>query len=242
MSDLLRIIATTVMFASLAAAIGLAVVVWRRRGLIRTLEVRQGSGLGLSAPVVFDRVAALRAREGISQGGVPMSAGSGSGAAIGVVALAAVVIVAGGFAGWWFLVRGSGGASSDTVVLPGKPSTSALPPDSSVQVPVNPPAIQDRAAYMVAVLNASGTSGAARDRIAPKVETAGYRVGMIGDAGRQDVTTSVVMWRPGQRAVAQNVAKDLGIHLAPPLDGVAASRIGTADVVVVVGRDIANGP
>lgn len=242
MSDLLRIIAITVTFASLAAAIGLALVVWRRRGLIRTLEVRQGSGLGLSAPVAFDRVAVLRAREGISQGGVPMSAGSGSGTAIGVVALAVVVIAAGGFGGWWFLVRGSAGPASGTVALQGKPSTSALPPDSSMQVPDNPPAIQDRAAYTVAVLNASGTSGAARDRIAPKVETAGYRVGMIGDAGRQNVTTSVVMWRPGQRAVAQNVAKDLGINLALPLDGVAESRIGAADVVVVVGRDIANGP
>lgn len=242
MSDLLRITATTVMFASLAAAIGLALIVWRRRGLIRTLEVREGNGLGMSSPVASDRVAALRSRDGISQGGVPMPASGGSGAAVGAIALLAVIVVAGGLAGWWFLLRGGGGSSAGSIALPGKPATGALPPDTSIQVPADPPAIQDRAAYTVAVLNASGTPGAGRDRIAPKVETAGYRVGVIGDAGRQDIRKSVVMWRPGKQAVAQNVAKDLGISLAPPLDGVAASRIGDADVVVIVGRDMAGGP
>ncbi len=241
MSDLLRITAITVMFASLAAAIGLGLVVWRRRGLIRTLEVRQGNGLGMSSPVASDRVAALRSRDGISQGGVPMPA-SGGGGAVGAISLLAVIVVVGGLAGWWFLLRGGGGSSAGSITLPGKPATGALPPDASVQVPADPPAIQDRAAYTVAVLNASGTPGAGRDRVAPKVETAGYRVGAVGDAGRQDVTKSVVMWRPGKQAVAQNVAKDLGISLAPPLDGVAASRIGNADVVVIVGRDMAGGP
>jgi hypothetical protein len=42
--------------------------------------------------------------------------------------------------------------------------------------------------------------------------------------------------------VAQNVAKDLGITSAPPLDGVAVDAIGDADVVVVVGKDAATGP
>ncbi|MEO2140307.1 MAG: LytR C-terminal domain-containing protein, partial [Thermoleophilia bacterium] len=123
-----------------------------------------------------------------------------------------------------------------------KPANGPLGADPDAVVPDDPPAIQDRAAYTVAVLNASGVSGAARTTVAPKVETAGYRVGEVGDANAQDLATSVVMWRPGSQAVAQNVAKDLGITSAPPLDGVAADAIGDADVVVVVGKDAATGP
>ena len=76
----------------------------------------------------------------------------------------------------------------------------------------------------------------------PKVETAGYRLGDVGDAADQDVMTSSVMWLPGKQAVAQNVSKDLGISQAPPLDGISKAKIGNADVVVVVGKDLAAGP
>jgi hypothetical protein len=54
--------------------------------------------------------------------------------------------------------------------------------------------------------------------------------------------TSSVMWAPGKQAVAQNVAKDLGITQAPPLDGISDAKIGEADVVVVVGKDLAAAP
>lgn len=109
-------------------------------------------------------------------------------------------------------------------------------------MPPDPPAIHDDAAYTVAVLNASGVTGAAATTVAPKVEAAGYRVGDVADAASKNQPTSVVRWKPGQQAVAQNVARDLGITQAPPLDGIATSRIGTADVVVVVGNDLAAGP
>ena len=115
-------------------------------------------------------------------------------------------------------------------------------PDPAVQVPQDPPAIQDKAAYTVAVLNASGVTGAAARVVGPKVETAGYRLGEVGDATSQDVLASSVQWRKGKQAVAQNVAKDLNITLAPPLDGIPASKVGDADVVVVVGKDLAAGP
>jgi hypothetical protein len=123
-----------------------------------------------------------------------------------------------------------------------KPASGPLGADPDATVPEDPPPIQDRAAYTVAVLNASGVSGAAADVVAPKVETAGYRLGEVGDANAEDLAKSVVMWRPGQQAVAQNVAKDLGITSAPPLDGVASDDIGEAEVVVVVGKDSASSP
>lgn len=241
-SDWVMISATMVMFVSLLGAFGLLIIAWRRQGMIKGLEARQQNGLGMSSPVATDRVQALAGREGPSQGGVPMPGGTGNGAAIGVIAGVLVLLVAGGFAGWWFGFRDAGSSATAGAPQIGKPGNSPLGADPDAVVPSNPPPIQDRAAYTVAVLNASGVTGAAGDRVAPKVETAGYRVGEVGDANSQQLATSVVMWPEGKQAVAQNVAKDLGITQAPPLDGVAADAIGQADAVVVVGKDQASGP
>ena len=242
-SDWIMITATIVMFVSLFGALGLLLVAWRRKTIIDGLEARAQHGLGSSAPVASDRTQALSGREGISQGGLPMPSSTGNGATIGIIAGVLAIIVVGGFAGWWFVIRGDGSSASTADTAPiTKPANSPLGADPDAVVPENPPAIQDRAAYTVAVLNASGVTGAAADRVAPKVETAGYRVGQVGDANDQDLAKSVVMWRPGKQAIAQNVAKDLGITSAPPLDGVASDAIGEADVVVVVGKDTAAGP
>ena len=242
-SDWIMISATIVMFVSLFGALGLLLVAWRRQSVITGLRAREQHGLGNSAPVATDRLQALSGRDGISQGGLPMPSSTGNGATIGIIAGVLAVIVVAGFAGWWFLVRGNGSSSSTAGTVPiTKPANGPLGADPDAVVPEDPPAIQDRAAYTVAVLNASGVTGAAADRVAPKVETAGYRVGQVGDANDQNLATSVVMWRPGKQAVAQNVAKDLGITSAPPIDGVASDAIGDADVVVVVGKDTAVGP
>jgi hypothetical protein len=222
-SDWVMITATMVMFVSLFGALGLALIAWRRQSMIKGLQAREQNGLGMSSPVATDRVQALAAREGISQGGVPMPSSTGNGALMGIVAAVLVLLLAGGAAVWWFGFRGS--------------ST------SSVSAPqITKPASGPLGADPVAVLNASGVSGAAADVVAPKVETAGYRLGEVGDANAEDLAKSVVMWRPGQQAVAQNVAKDLGITSAPPLDGVASDDIGEAEVVVVVGKDSASSP
>lgn len=239
MSDLQLAIATTVMFASIAAAIGLGMIVWRRQTLIKALDARATAGVGMSAPVATDRSMALRGRTTTSQGDLPRPAGSGSRAGL-ITAFVAVLLI-GGFAGWWFVIRDHGG-SATTTAAQSQAANGPLGPDPATAVPEDPPAIQDKAAYTVAVLNASGVTGAAGSTVGPKVETAGYRLGEVGDAADQDVTTSSVMWSPGKQAVAQNVAKDLGITQAPPLDGISKSKIGTADVVVVVGKDLAAGP
>ena len=239
MSDLQLAIATTVMFASIAAAIGLGMIVWRRQAVIKALGARADAGVGLSAPVATDRSMALRGRQTTSQGDLPRPAGSGSRAGL-ITAFIAVLLI-GAFAGWWFVIRDHGG-SGTTTTTQSQAANGPLGPDPATAVPDDPPAIQDKAAYTVAVLNASGVTGAAGTTVGPKVETAGYRLGDVGDAADQDVMTSSVMWLPGKQAVAQNVAKDLGISQAPPLDGISKSKIGSADVVVVVGKDLAAGP
>jgi hypothetical protein len=241
-SDWVMISATIVMFIALLGAFGLLLIAGRRQRIIRGLQARQQNGLGRSSPVATDRVQALAAREGTSQGGLPMPRSAGNGAVIAVVAGVVVLLLAGGAATWWFGIRDGGSTATAGAPQVGGPANSPLGGDPDAVVPEDPPPIQDRAAYTVAVLNASGVTGAAGDRVAPKVETAGYRVGEIGDANDQQLTTSVVMWPEGKQAVAQNVAKDLGIALAPPLDGVAADAIGEADAVVVVGKDQASGP
>jgi len=238
-SDLQLAIATILMFASIAGAIGLGMVAWRRQAAIKTLDAREAAGIGRSAPVATDRGLALRGRQSTSQGDLPRPAGSGSRAGI-ITAFIAVLLI-GGFAGWWFVLRGGSG-SSGTQAVQSQSANGPLGPDPAAAVPADPPAIQDKAAYTVAVLNASGVTGAAGTTVGPKVETAGYRLGEVGDASTEDVMTSSVMWAPGKQAVAQNVAKDLGITQAPPLDGISDAKIGEADVVVVVGKDLAAAP
>jgi hypothetical protein len=49
------------------------------------------------------------------------------------------------------------------------------------------------------------------------------------------------MFTRGKRRVAWSVAEDLGIKRAPPVDGLTADQYGNADVIVLVGLDIANG-
>jgi hypothetical protein len=239
MSDWVLITASMVMFVSLFGALGLALIAWRRQSVIRGLEAREKDGLGLSSPVASDRVQALSAREGVAQGEAP-PAGSGNAATIGIIAGVIVLLLAGGAAAWWFGFRDTG--STTVVAVNLRTANGPLGTDPDAAVPDDPPAIQDRAAYTVAVLNASGIAGAASTTVAPKVETAGYRLGTVADANEDDLRASVVMWREGTQAIAQNVAKDLGITSAPPLDGVAADAIGGADVVVVVGKDAAASP
>ncbi len=233
-------IATMVMFASLAGAIGLGLVVWRRQGMIKALEGRQAAAAGMSSPVASDRLMALRKRSTTSQGDLAVSAGPTR--LVGIITAFIIVILLGGFVGYWFVMRDQPGTSTTPAAAGGIVGKGPLGPDPATQVPSDPPAILDHAAYTVAVLNASGVTGAADTTVAPKVETAGYRVGDVADAASKNQLTSVVMWKPGQQAVAQNVARDLGITQAPPLDGIATSKIGIADVVVVVGKDLAAGP
>ena len=88
------------------------------------------------------------------------------------------------------------------------------------------------------MLNASGVSGAAANRVAPRVQSAGYTLGVVDNASQQDMPASVVQYVSGRKEVAWNVAKDLGITTAGPVDALSQGRIGTADVVVVVGKDL----
>jgi hypothetical protein len=86
----------------------------------------------------------------------------------------------------------------------------------------------------VIVLNGNGRSGAAADA-ADSVRRFGYTIGTVGNAPRTDFTRTVVMFRDGYRPEAARLAKDLGIKIVGPLDGMRPADLLGAHVALVVG-------
>ena len=148
--------------------------------------------------------------------------------------LVAIAIIAVG--GWWFFLRGDS-SSSATSAGTGTQTTATVA--DTGEIPEEIPPLANKAAYTVAVLNASNVTGAAANKVAPRVQADGYTLGVVDNATKQNVTQSEVQYVAGRKEVAWNLAKDLGITKAVAVNTLAQGRIGTADVVVVVGKDLA---
>jgi hypothetical protein len=86
----------------------------------------------------------------------------------------------------------------------------------------------------VLVLNGNGVQGAAA-AAAAKVQRRGYRIGEVTNAPRMDYVRSVVMYRAGFAAEARRLARDIGVGIVGPLDGIRPGRLHGAHAVVVVG-------
>ncbi|HET7857404.1 MAG TPA: LytR C-terminal domain-containing protein [Gaiellaceae bacterium] len=87
----------------------------------------------------------------------------------------------------------------------------------------------------VIVLNGNGQTGAAAEA-ASRVRARGYPISGTGNAARSDYGRSVVMYRAGRRAEARRLARDLGIRLVGPLEGIRKRDLLGADVALVVGN------
>lgn len=87
----------------------------------------------------------------------------------------------------------------------------------------------------VIVLNGNGVGGAAAANAA-RVKAKGYSVAATGNAARSDFGRSVVMYRPGRRPEARRLARDLGIGLVGPLEGMTARQMLGAHVALIVGN------
>jgi LytR cell envelope-related transcriptional attenuator len=236
---------------ALFGVVALVIQSIRQGRAIRRVEERAAVGGGAATEVPMKRLMELQAR---IEGRKPPAAAAGEPSAgpdvrrrvVIVVSSLLVLALAGGGA-WYLFVRDDGGGSTaaaqgdgaTTTTAPVRPQPAAA---VSGRVPASVPPIDNKAAYTVAVFNASGITGAAGQKIAPRVTQAGYNLGPVDNAQAQDPTKSVVMWAKGKRNVAWNVAKDLGIKKATPLDGgFSAQGLGSVDVVVVVGLDLARG-
>jgi LytR cell envelope-related transcriptional attenuator len=92
-----------------------------------------------------------------------------------------------------------------------------------------------RSETSVFVLNGNGISGAAGDT-GRRVRGLGYVVGGVGNAPRSDYGRSVVMFRRGYEPEARRLAKDVGIKVVGPLDGLRARDLMGAQLALVVGN------
>jgi hypothetical protein len=86
----------------------------------------------------------------------------------------------------------------------------------------------------VLVLNGNGRTGAAA-AAATRVGGRGYRISAVSNAPRQDYPQSMVLYRRGFEGEGHRLAKDLGVKVVGPLDGMKASQLHGAHAVFILG-------
>ena len=84
------------------------------------------------------------------------------------------------------------------------------------------------------VLNGNGRQGAAASAAA-RIEHRGYRVGLVGNAPHHDYPQTIVMYRRGYQGEGQRLARDLGVKVVSPLDGMKPAQLHGAQAVVILG-------
>ena len=92
-----------------------------------------------------------------------------------------------------------------------------------------------RAQTRVLVLNGNGQNGAAGAE-ASVLHTHGYSIAAVGNAGRSNYATSIVMYRPGYSREARRLARDVGIRVVTALDGLLPRQLGSARLALIVGK------
>jgi hypothetical protein len=240
--DWVDLVAPSAAILALFGVVALVIVAIRQGRHIRRLEERLSRTGDAAVEAPLQRIAELQARAAVSQG-ASSPVRQPQMRTLGVVAAVALVLVTGIGGVWYLFVRDDGGATPAAEGPAGttQAQTAANPPEpvDSTLVPDEVPPVADKTTFRVAVFNASGIQGAAGEVIAPQLQNEGWTTEPIANAPaiRDE---SVVMWTGGKRRVAWNVAEDLGIDRAPPIDGLTADDIDNADVVVLVGLDIAN--
>ena len=86
----------------------------------------------------------------------------------------------------------------------------------------------------VVVLNGNGRQGAAA-ATASRVSRRGYRIGVVGNAPSHDYPRSIVMYRSGFAAEGRRLARDLGVPIVSPLDGLRPGQLAGAHAVLILG-------
>ncbi len=233
--------------AALSLLLVLAIVVQaiRHGRALRRLESRLAEREGAAARVSLDRLVQLQRRAGTS---TRLDASRREGPRlprVGNVAAVVVVLALVGGTAWYVFARddGSGSATqSPTATSPGTNSTPRLSTTAQdATVPANPaPLPQPKSAYTILVANGSGVDGAAARIVLPVVRDAGWSTADPVNAPTSDEETAFVMYLPGKEAVADNVAKDLGITTRVPQDGYPlTSDLADVDAIVIIGKDLA---
>jgi len=120
--------------------------------------------------------------------------------------------------------------AAKTVATKSVPKATAARPTKPTVVAAELP----RRKVKVVVLNGNGRQGAAA-AAASRVSRKGYRIGLVANAPGHDYVTSLVMYRRGFEGEARRLARDLGVKVVGPLDGVRPSQLHGAQAVLILG-------
>jgi hypothetical protein len=94
--------------------------------------------------------------------------------------------------------------------------------------------LRARARVQVLVLNGNGTQGAATTEAA-RLRGSGYRIGGAMNARKHDYARSMVLYVPGWIKEARRLARDTGIRLVAPVDGLRPAALRGSQTVVILG-------
>lgn len=150
-------------------------------------------------------------------------------AAVAAVELLVLVVVGGAL-----LAKPSTGTTDRPVAKVAATKAAGKPTAAKIHRAAVPAAQLKRGKVSVLILNGNGRQGAAASA-AVRVSRRGYRIGGVANAPRSDFTRNLVMYRRGFEGEGRRLARDLGIRIVGPLDGLRASQLHGAHTVVVVG-------
>jgi LytR cell envelope-related transcriptional attenuator len=117
------------------------------------------------------------------------------------------------------------------------PKPAREPAPAAARRPATPAAAKPelrRRNVAVLVLNGNGHQGAAA-AAARRIHVRGYRIDGVANAPHMDYTRTLIMYRRGFEGEGLRLARDLGIALVGPLDGMRPRDLKGAHAVVVVG-------
>jgi hypothetical protein len=100
-------------------------------------------------------------------------------------------------------------------------------------VPVVP--LRPRSAVHVLVLNGNGVSGAASST-ATRLQGDGYRIAGATNAQRHDYANSMVMYVPGWVREARRLARETGVRIVSPVDGLRRAQLRGSTVILLLGK------
>ena len=117
-------------------------------------------------------------------------------------------------------------------------ATAAATPPATVKARHAAPApsvpLRSHAAVRVLVLNGNGVSGAAAAQAA-RLQGAGYRIAGAANAQRHDYAASMVMYVPGWAKEARRLARETGIRIVAPVDGLRRAQLRGSALVLLLG-------
>jgi hypothetical protein len=94
--------------------------------------------------------------------------------------------------------------------------------------------LRPRSRVAVLVLNGNGRQGAAGAEAA-RLQGVGYRIAGATNAGRRDYARSMVMYAPGYGKEARRLARDAGVRLVAPADGMTPAALRASPLVLLLG-------